>query len=527
MSKRHRFCVRLLASMIVAVVWFGVRSGSGAAAAQDGIELNVVERTLKNGMKVLLVERHDSPTVALYLLFKVGGVDDPRGQTGIAHFLEHMMFKGTEIYGTTNYKAEVPLMEKIDRAYAELERELQKRNSSWEKPDEAKITKLQEQMAAIEQEQKKYIISDELWQTYQRLGGVGLNASTGQDSTQYFLQLPSNQLAVWAFLESDRLAHPVFREFYPERDVVHEERRLRTDTRPTGQLWENFQATAFLAHPYRNPVIGWSSDIDNLRREEVLQYFQTFYAPNNSIAAIVGDMDPDRTMAILEKYFGPIPAQPQPRRQITEEPRQAGERRVVVEAEAEPRLYVGYHIPAIGHEDSYALDALGQLLGGVSERSRTGRLYKSLVLEKKIALEVDAGAYIDLYPNLFVVNATPVQGKTTAEVEKAIYEEVEKVASSPPTDEELTRMRNGVDASLLRALRTNFGAARVLASVEHLAGTWRYLLTEREKLKAVTAEDVQRVAKKYLAGENRTVAELRSKNARSEPAAGDTGSAQR
>ena len=371
-------------------------------------------------------------------------------------------------------------------------------------------------MAALLEEQKPYIINDEMWQTYQRLGGVGLNASTGADSTQYFVQLPSNQLEVWAFLESDRMANPVFREFYPERDVVHEERRMRTDNSPPGLLWETFQASAFLAHPYRNPVIGWPSDIENLTREEVLQYFKTFYAPNNCIVAIVGDIDPQPTMAILEKYFGPIPAQPLPRRYISQEPPQRGERRVTLVMDAQPQMHMGYHIPQVGHPDSYALDVLGQLLGGVSRGSRTGRLYKSLVLEKKVALEVDAGADISLYPNLFIISITPAQDKTTLEVEKAVREEIEKLETESPTQEEMTRIRNSVDASLLRALRRNFGVARVIASAEHLAGTWQFIFTERDRLKAVTAEDVQRVAREYLTGQNQTVAELRPRRAASQ-----------
>jgi predicted Zn-dependent peptidase len=215
------------------------------------VQLNVIERTLKNGMRILMVERHDSPTVGLYLEFKVGGVDDPQGKTGVAHVLEHMMFKGTQTYGTTNYQSEVPLMNKIDRIYAEMEVELRKRESPFENADEAKIERLKQEMADAQAEQRKFIITDEFWQTTQRIGGVGLNASTGADSTQYFVQLPSNQLEVWAYLESDRLVNPVFREFYAERDVVHEERRMRTDTRPENLLWEGFQAAAFLAHPYR------------------------------------------------------------------------------------------------------------------------------------------------------------------------------------------------------------------------------------------------------------------------------------
>ena len=473
------------------------------------VELNVIERTLKNGMKVLMVERHDNPTVALYLMFKVGGVNDPQGRTGIAHMLEHMMFKGTKIYGTSDYKAEVPIMDKIDSAYAELEAERAKKNSPLLKPDEEKIRKLEEQMKTLQEEQKKYIVSDEMWQTYQRLGGVGLNASTGDETTQYFVSMPSNQLEVWAMVEADRLANPVFREFYAERDVVAEERRMRVDTDPDGLLWENFAATAFQAHPYRVPVIGWESDIANFRREEVLDYFKTFYAPNNAIAAIVGDINPDKTVALLEKYFGVIPPQPQPRRHIPEEPPQQGERRSVVTFDAQPQFYIGYHVPAIGAEDGYALDVMAQLLSGVTRGSRTGRLYKSLVLDKKVALGASASSSSQLYPSLFVIDATPAQDKTTAEVEAAIYEEIAKLQKEPPTEEEMTRVRNAADASFVRALRSNMGIARIISYVEYVAGTWRYLFTEQEKIKAVTAEQVQEVAKKYFSADNRTVTELR------------------
>jgi predicted Zn-dependent peptidase len=482
----------------------------------QNVELNVVERTLKNGMTVLMVERHDAPTVALYLQFKVGGVDDPAGKTGIAHLLEHMMFKGTKTFGTTNYPAEIPLMEKIDRLYRELAVERAKGRTPLHAADENKIQDLQEQLRALQEEQKQYIVSDELSQAYQRLGGVGMNASTGDDSTQYFVQLPSNQLEVWAMLEADRIANPIFREFYPERDVVHEERRMRTDTNPRGLLWENFIATAFLAHPYRQPVVGWASDIDGMTREEVLQYFKTFYAPNNAIVTIVGDIDPEKTVGLLEKYFGAIPPQPQAARAITQEPEQRGERRVMVTYDAQPQLYIGFHIPQTGHEDTFALDVMAQLLTGVTRGSRTGRLYRSLVLDKQVALDADAGASTSLYPNLFIITATPAQGKSVQEVEQAIYAEIEKLQEELATPEEIDRVRNAADASFIRALRSNMGIARMISYVEYVAGDWRFLFTEREKLKSVTAEQVQQVARRYFSPQNRTVAELRPTSAEEE-----------
>jgi predicted Zn-dependent peptidase len=495
--------IRLVALYSVVLI------GSVSSLRAQDVELEVVEHTLKNGMRVLMVERHDAPTVALYMQFKVGGVDDPAGKTGIAHLLEHMMFKGTKTFGTTNYEAEVPILETIDRTYHELAAELAKVDSPLDQPDEEKIQRLQEQLRTLQEEQKQYIVTDELSQAYGRLGGVGLNASTGYDSTQYFVQLPSNQLEVWAMLEADRIANPVFREFYAERDVVHEERRLRTDTNPNGLLWENFAATAFQAHPYRQPIVGWPSDIDSLTREEVLQYFKTFYAPNNAIVAIVGDIDPAKTIALMEKYFGVIPSQPQPSRAITEEPEQKGERRMVLSFDAQPQVYIAYHMPRTGHDDTFALDVMGQLLSGVTRGSRTGRLYRSLVLDKEVALDVDAGASTTLYPNLFMITATPAQGKSIEEVEQAIYAELEKLQKEPATPDEIERVRNAADASFIRALRSNMGIARIIAYVEYVAGDWRFLFTERAKLKAVTAEQVQEVARKYFSEQNRTVGELR------------------
>lgn len=484
-------------------------SAAGAFAQAPAFDLKVVEHTLKNGMRVLMVERHESPTVALYTLFKVGGVDDPQGKTGIAHLLEHMMFKGTPTFGTVNYKAELPIMERIDRTYAQLAAERIKRESPFLKADEEKIKRLEEEMKRLQNEQEKHVVTDEFSQAYERLGGVGLNASTGNDHTDYFLSLPSNQLEVWARIESDRMANPVFREFYPERDVVHEERRLRTDNSPIGLLWERFNATAFHAHPYRNPLVGWPSDIDNLTREEVLRYFKTYYSPNNAIVVIVGDINPKKTIALMEKYFGKVPSQTLPPRHITDEPDQLGERRVVVSFDAQPALYIGYHIPASGHDDIYPLDVMGSVLTGVTRGSRTGRLYRSLVLEKKVALNASAGPNTSLYPNLFLFNVTPAPGKTLAEVEAAIYEEIEKLRKEPPTEEEMARVRNSVDASMIRALRSNMGVARMLASVEHEAGNWKYIFKDIEKSKAVTAEQVREVARKYFQPENRTVAELR------------------
>jgi predicted Zn-dependent peptidase len=510
-----------------AAVGVGVAALVGASPIRAGNtpQLEVVKHTLSNGMRLLMVERHDNPIVATHLRFNVGGVDDPKGQTGIAHLLEHMMFKGTHTFGTTNYQAEIPLMERLDRLFADLDAERAKGRSPFGKPDAAKIGALEKEIEAVTAEQKKYIVKDELWQVYQRAGGEGLNASTGDDSTQYYVTLPSNQMEMWAYLESERISNPVFREFYSERDVVHEERRLRTDTQPQSIFREAFQATAYTAHPYRNPVVGWPTDIDSTVRAEVLQFFKTYYAPNNCIAVLVGDLDPKKTIALVEKYFGPIPAQPQPRRNITEEPLHRAERRIEMTADAAPSVTIAYPMPAAGDPASFPLRAAARVLsggggggfggrggGGFGGGGGTGRLFKRLVLEKQVALSAFAMARGARYPSLFTISASPAPGRSPEDLEAAITEEIERLATEPATDEELGRIHNSLDAESVRRLTSNNGIAGAVAEAEALAGDWRYLFTEEAAMKAVTATDIQNAVKEWLKTERRTVGILRSEN---------------
>ncbi len=523
--------VRRLGALVLGLA-LAVPSASSARAEE--VKLQVTKHVLKNGMRLLIVERHDAPTVATHLRFNVGGVDDPKGQTGIAHLLEHMMFKGTTTFGTTGSPDEGPLLARLDDLWAQLDAERSKGVSPFGKADAARIEALEKQIAEVTAQHKQYVVKNELWQTYQRLGGTGLNASTTDDSTQYYVQLPSNQLEVWAKLESDRIANPVFREFYSERDVVHEERRLRTDTQPRGLFQEAFSSTAYTAHPYRQPVVGWPSDIDSTVRAEVLDYFKTFYAPNNCVAVLVGDLDPQKTIALVEKYFGPIPAKPQPRRRITEEPVQTGERRIAMTLDAAPSLSIAWHVPAQGHPDVPALMVASQVLsgaggggfGGGGPRGRggrgggaTGRFQRKLVQEQQVALNAMAMSRPGRYPGLFTVSATPAPGKSLDDLEKAVLAEVDRLASEPPTEEELGRVRNAVEAAGVRQLSSNTGIAGAIASAEALAGDWHWIDRERELLRAVTAEDVQRVVKTYLTKDNRTVGQMLGRGERQGPGA--------
>jgi predicted Zn-dependent peptidase len=399
--------------------------------------------------------------------------------------------------GTTDYKKELHLMEKIEKVVDKIDH-------AWAEKNKEKIKDLKEELAELQKEQKRYIVKDELWQTYMRHGGVGLNASTGNDGTQYFVSLPSNRLELWFFLESDRMKIPLFREFYSERDVVYEERRLRTDTQPRGKLWEEFEATAFKAHPYGWPVVGWAADLETVRRVEVEEYFKTYYAPNNAIAVIVGDVDVKEVIRLAEKYFERIPAQSPPPPVQTREPEQHGERRVTVEFEANPHLLIGYHKPELTHPDQFVFDVMGSILS----RGRTSRLYENIVKKKKLATRIWASGGGQQFPNLFIFSATPRHPHTPEEIEEAIYEEIERLKTEPISDWELEKVRNQADADFIRGLRSNFGMAYRLGNYEALTGSWKYLVDVIEKRKAVTPEEIMNVSRKFFTSTNRTVATL-------------------
>ena len=480
----------------------GPRS-QAASPATSAPRLNVVEHRLKNGMKLLIVERHVAPTVAAFILFKVGGVNDPAGQTGVAHLLEHMMFKGTRTLGTTNYAAERPLMEREDQLSVELQRsEYRARTDPFYHADPAQVDRLKKQIAQVQSQEKRYIVENELDEAYDHLGAENLNASTGSDGTTYVVELPSNALEAWAYAGSDRIRNPVFREFYSERDVVHEERRMRTETAPEGLIEETLNATAFVAHPYHDPVIGWPSDIDNTERAEVLAYFRTHYAPNNAVAAVVGDVNPRAVIRLAEKYFGAIPPQPQPSQPVTIEPEQHGERRATVVFDANPQFSMAYHIPAIGHADAPALEMLGDLLSS----GRTSRFYAAITQKGLGQASADGGT--GPYPNLFGIAGIPQQPTTSADLERAILAEIERVKTEPVSDRDLQRLRNQLDAATVRELESNSGIASLLLDYESKASDWRYYYKELALLKAVTPADLMRVARKYLTAENRTVVTL-------------------
>lgn len=478
-------------------------------AATPSLAERVIEHKLANGLTILMVERHQTPVVSINITFAVGGINEQVGQTGLAHLYEHMAFKGTRSVGTTSYEKEKPILDKLALVGTELDqlqRDTSTKSDGATAEERAAIESLQSRLLELQTQAAQYVVGNEMALLYQRHGGVGLNASTGKDVTRYMISLPSNRLPLWAAIESDRMANPVLREFYKERGVVMEERRLRNDDSPNGLLFETFTSAAFRAHSYGVPTIGWGSDILSLTPAATEAFFRTYYSPNRATIALVGDINPKETIALIERTFGKIAAAPPPPPLVTIEPEQRGERRVEVEFDAEPAIVIGYHKPALGHPDDEVFDVIDAVLS----EGLTSRLHQMLVREKRLAASAgsDANHPGVRAPNLFIFTATPLAPHTTAEVEAAFYEEIERLKREPVSPKELEKVLNNLDADLVRGLRSNGGLASQLALYQAVAGDWRYILTSRDKVASVTAADVQRVAKQYFTKSNRTVAVL-------------------
>jgi predicted Zn-dependent peptidase len=466
------------------------------------LEERVKEYSLDNGMRVLLLERRFAPVVSLYMRFKVGAVDEPGGETGTAHVLEHMLFKGTETLGTKSYKEEKKILEEIDRLSLKIDTEMKEGKDT----DNNRIAEWREKLKALQQEHKKWVVKDEINALYSQNGAEGLNASTGYDVTTYKVSLPANRIELWARIESDRISNPVFREFYSEREVVREERRQREETQAGGKLMENFLATAFVAHNYGRPIIGWDSDLKYMKKEKVKQVFRNYYSPNNAVVAIVGDINPDEVMGTIEKYFGELPPQEIVYAPMSEEPEQSGERRVEVEFDANPRLIIGYHKPGLPHFDDYVFDVIDIILS----EGRTSMLYKTLVEEKKLAVSVSTanGMPGGRYANLFTIYATPRSPHTCEELEKEIYKHLDGLKEKAVTAHELTKVKNRLEADFIRSLSSNAGLASQLSYYQVIAGDWRYLEKHLKVIESITPENIMQVAEKYLVKKNRTVAKI-------------------
>ena len=469
-----------------------------AQTTTPGERLPVREHTLQNGMRLLILPRPGAPTVSFVVQYDIGGVNEHLGTTGTAHLLEHLVFKGTHSIGTHNPAAEEVLFARMDAAQDTLTR-------ARAHGDTASAGRLSGRIKVLEDSARVYVDANEYDRILTKAGARGLNAATTNDATTYFVELPSNRAELWFVLEGDRMADPVFREFYTERDVVMEERRMRVETSPAGLLYEDHMATAYLFHPYGVPVVGTMSDLENLTRPEVTEYFHRYYGAGNAVVGIVGNVDADRIVEWAERYLAEVPRGEEPPPVLAREPVQRGERRVEVVWDAEPALRIGWHVPDAFHPDAPTLTILTTLLTG----GRTARLHRRLVLQDRSATSVSSSMGPgERFPQLFQIDATPLAPHTAAEVEAAIYAELDSLARVGPTVAELERVRNQISAGNVRRLQSNLGLAFQLVESEALFGDWRETFRFSERLRAVTPEDVKGVVRRYFSAENRTLATL-------------------
>ena len=477
---------------------------SAFAAAQDvaSFEKRIAVKKLPNGLTLLICERPEAPVFSFFTLVDAGSSQDPMGKTGLAHMFEHMAFKGTDKIGTTDYAAEKVALAKVEEAYAAYIKERDKRVGR----DEPTLKQLEKAWKDATAEADKYVKPNEFGKLVEQNGGEDMNAFTNYDETAYHYSLPENRLELWAYLESERFLHPVMREFYKERNVVIEERRLRTDSNPIGRLIEQFTAEAFAAHPYHRPTVGWMWDLNSFSATDAQHFFDTYYVPSNMVVAVAGDVKADKALPILEKYFGRLPAHPQPDESTTVEPPQNSERDVTLKERTQPLYLEGYHRPDYMTKDDAVFDAITDLMS----EGRTSRLYRALVRDKKIA-SFSAG-FTGLpgvkYPHLFAFYAFPLPGHTTREVAAAIHEEIEKLKKEDISDDELKMIKTRSKANLIRGLADNQGLATQLATYQTRYGDWRELFRTVDRIDKVTKADIRRVANETFVDTNRTVGEI-------------------
>lgn len=469
----------------------------------ETFEENVTEFTLDNGLHFIIVERSVAPTAHFFTLVDVGAANEPVGRTGIAHIYEHMVFKGSETIGTTNYEEELNFINQMDDAYSAW---LTERNKF--EPDEEKLAELWAAFEELQDKAGEYVVNNEFTQIIEREGATGVNAFASTDATGYFYSLPQNKAELWFLLEADRFINPVMREFYTEKEVIYEERRQRTDSNPFGRLLEEFAATAYSAHPYKNPVVGWPSDIRNTTIEDTWDYHDKFYAPSSFTVTIVGDVNPEEMRTLAEKYFNPMQYKDPAPELLVEEPAQRGERRFVIEEQSQPIYIEGYHTVNNQHPDYQSLN----LLAGILSNGRTSRLYKKMVVEDQSALQVSAqnGYPGSKYQGMFINFVVPNQGVDMEDVEATLREEYQRVIDEGVTEEELERVRTNARANLVRTLTSNQGVAQTLAFAHVNGGSWQTAFTDIERLNDVTAEDIQRVAREYIKKNNRTVGMIKN-----------------
>ena len=497
---------------------------SSFALCQDlaSFEKKITKKKLANGLTVIICERPEAPVFSFYTHVDAGSVQDPKGATGLAHMFEHMAFKGTDKIGTRDYADEKVALQKVEVAYAAFIHERDKRVDR----DDEKVKQLEKAWHDAIAEADKYSApyTNEFGRIVESEGGEGMNAYTDDDETAYHYSFPENRLELWAYLESERFLHPVMRQFYKERDVVIEERRMSVDSNPIGRLLEQFTATSFAAHPYHRPTLGWISDLNTFSASDADAFFHRYYIPSNMVVAVVGDVKAAEALPIIEKYFGRIPSRDKPDEAATAEPPQNSERRVVLHELAQPLYLEGYHRPDYRSPDDAVYDAIEDLMSN----GRTSRLYRSLVRDKQIAAQSAgfSGLPGNKYPHLFAFYAFPVPGHTPQEMATAIHAEIDRLKKEDISDAELKMIKTRAKADLIRGLDSNSGLAQALGINEARYGDWRELFRSVDRIEKVSKADIRRVANQTFVEGNRTVGIIENVSGPPEPPTPPQGGAQ-
>ena len=484
-----------------------------AIPAQDlaSFEKRITVQKLANGLTVVILERPEAPVFSFYTHVDAGAAQEVPGITGLAHMFEHMAFKGTDKIGTTNYAEEKIALQKVEEAYEAYQGENEKMFGR----DPRKVADLEKAWKEAIEKAESYVIPNQFDEIVESQGGVGLNAFTDWDETGYHYSFPENRLELWAYLESERFLHPVMREFYKERDVVYEERRLRTDSSPQGRLLEEFLGSAFIAHPYGRPVLGWPSDLRAFSATDAENFFHKYYVPANMVVTVVGDVKASEAMPIIQKYFGRLPAAPMPEPLRTREPPQIAVREAILNEQSQPLYVEGYHRPSFLDPDDPVYDVMADLLS----KGRTSRLYRSLVRDKQIALAAEGGSYPGgKYPTLFYFFAVPTEGHTAREMATPIHDEIEKLKTTDVTDEELQSVKTRAKADLIRGLDDNEGLALQIGMTQARFGDWREIFHDLDRIEKVTKADIRRVANSTFTENNRTVAMIETQKPPEAPA---------
>jgi predicted Zn-dependent peptidase len=495
---------RALSILLAGAVLIATAMTSPGQDLMASFEKRVTVKVLDNGLTVVVCERHEAPVFSFFTHVDVGSDREYPGITGLAHMFEHMAFKGTDKIGTKDWPAERVALAKVETTYAAYDRERRREFGR----DEQKVAEFKKAWEDAMAQAQTYVVPHAFDEIVEENGGVGLNAFTSNEETAYLYSFPVNRVELWAYLESERFLHPVMREFYKERDVVYEERRMRTDD-PNERLFEQFLGTAFIAHPYGRPVLGWPSDLKTFSATDAENFFEKYYVAPNIVVAIVGDVKTAEVLPIVQQYFGRLPKRPKPEPLATAEPPQDSERQVTVQDPAQPLYVEGYHKPsARDTKEEPVFDALQDLLSN----GRTSRLYRSLVRDKKIA--ASAGGFNDFpgakYPDLFVFFAFPTPGHTPRELRDAIRPEIERLKTEDISDDELAMIKTRSKADLLRTLGDNAGLAAQFATAQGVFGDWREFFHEVQRMDQLQKADIRRVANQTFVDSNRVLGMIES-----------------